>query len=147
MPETEVIAPVELIINRTFEAPIEAVFRAWTNKAELDRWFAPADDYTVASSVDFRVGGAYRFDMRRPDGALFTATGKYVEINAPYRIVFTWTGACEIEPQETLVTVEFFSVGRSTQVTLTHRQLSTEDSRQRHEHGWIGCLSRLGNIL
>ena len=147
MPQTETIAPIELILNRTFQAPIEKVFRAWTNPTEIDRWFAPSDDHTVSSSVDFRVGGTYRIDMHKNDGNVFTVHGKYVEIKVPYRIIFTWQGACDFEPNETLVTVEFFSVGDTTQVTLTHQRFSTEDSRQRHEHGWTGCLDRLGRIL
>ena len=42
MPQAEAIAPLELIVNRTFNAPRERVFRAWTEAAQLDQWFAPA---------------------------------------------------------------------------------------------------------
>jgi uncharacterized protein YndB with AHSA1/START domain len=147
MPQTQVIAPIELVVNRTFQAPIEKVFRAWTDPNELDRWFSPVDDVTVSSSVDLRVGGAYRIQINKNDGTSFITSGTYREIQPPHRLVFTWNGACEIEANETVVTIEFFSVGDSTQVTLTHQRFSNEEARDRHEHGWTGCLDRLAKIL
>ncbi len=147
MSQTQVIAPVEIILNRTFQAPIEKVFRAWTDPAVLDRWFSPIDDVTVASSVDLRVGGAYRIAIHKPDGTAFTTSGKYVEIQPPHRLVFTWSGGCELNGQETLVTIDFYSLGDTTQVTLKHQNFSSEETRNRHEQGWIGCLDRLAKIL
>ena len=50
-------APV-LRLERTFAAPRERVFRAWTDAAELSRWFAPTDEHkTKVVALDVRVGG------------------------------------------------------------------------------------------
>jgi uncharacterized protein YndB with AHSA1/START domain len=147
MPQTQTVAPVELILNRTFRAPIDKVFRAWTNPSEIDRWFGPSDDVTVSSSIDFRVGGSYQIDIHKPDGTVFSVAGKYLEIQPPHLLSFTWKGACDFEPSETLVSLEFFSLGDSTQVTLTHQNFSSDDSRQRHDHGWTGSLARLEKVL
>lgn len=147
MPQAEAIAPLELIVNRTFNAPRERVFRAWTEAAELDRWFAPDPNFTVRSSVDLRLGGAYRIDMQKPDGQVFSAFGTYREIQPPQRLVFTWNAEGSMEPVEnTLVTVEFFEAGdagEKTQVTLTHQNFQSADMRNRHEHGWTACMDQL----
>jgi uncharacterized protein YndB with AHSA1/START domain len=148
MPQTEVIAPIELIVNRTVNAPRERVFRAWTQAAELDRWFAPDPASTTKSSVDLRVGGAYRIDVTLADRT-FGAFGVYREIRPPERLVFTWTGInCGVTiAEETLVTVEFFDAGDKTQITVTHQNFPNSQARDRHNEGWNACLNRLEAAL
>lgn len=148
MPQAQAIAPLELIVNRTFNAARDRVFRAWTESAELDRWFSPDPSFTVRTSVDLRVGGAYRIEMIQPDGKVHSASGVYREIRRPEKLVFTWTtegGACVVE--DTLVTIEFFEDEGKTHVTLTHQKFPSEDARARHEHGWKGCFDHLESAL
>lgn len=148
MAQTETIAPLELILNRTFNAPRERIFRAWTEAAELDRWFSPFLDSKVKSSVDLRVGGAYRIEIQRPGNPAFTANGVYREIRRPDRLVFTWNAQGGPEPVEgTVVTVEFFEDGEKTHVTLTHQRFQSPATRERHEHGWKGCFDHLELVL
>ena len=62
MPATET-----LLIERTFQAPAEKVFDAWTNEAVLIRWFHANPKWeTPEASVDVRVGGTLRLVMRDP---------------------------------------------------------------------------------
>lgn len=148
MPQTETIAPLELIVNRTFNAPRELVFRAWTDPAVMDRWFSPDRASTVKSSVDLRVGGAYKIELTNGD-RVFGAHGVYREIRPPSRLVFTWNAInCGVSAAEnTLVTIEFFELGDKTQVTLTHQDFRDTETRNRHQEGWRGCLDRLNEIL
>ncbi|MGO1912232.1 MAG: SRPBCC family protein, partial [Corynebacterium sp.] len=53
----------EFTINRTFDAPRELVWRAWTEEKELAQWFRPMGVTTESVSVDLRVGGRYRYTM------------------------------------------------------------------------------------
>ena len=149
MPQAEAIAPLELMINRTINAPRARVFRAWTEAAELDRWFSPDPEYIVKSSVDLRVGGAYRIEMCKPDGQVFGAHGVYREVQPPHRLVFTWTAdnCGDAVAQDTLVTVEFFEADGKTQITLTHQQFASADVRDRHNHGWNACIDRLRKLI
>ncbi|HTV04311.1 MAG TPA: SRPBCC domain-containing protein [Acidobacteriaceae bacterium] len=149
MPHAETIAPFELMINRTINAPRERVFRAWTEAAELDRWFSPDPNYTVRTSVDLRIGGAYSIEMRKPDGQIVGAHGVYKEIHRPDRLIFTWTSlSCgDTLVEDSLVTVEFFEVEGKTQITLTHQQFTTADIRDRHNHGWHACIDHLQEVL
>ena len=96
-------------VRRTFAAPRERVFRAWTEPEALKQWFAPTDAHTTpVAEVDLRPGGSYRIDMHSPGGDVFQVSGVYQEISLPERLVFTWKWReSGIEPAETLVTVEF----------------------------------------
>src|SRR5436190_23394964 len=80
-------------IERTFQAPIENVFDAWTNEQVLRRWLHPGPDWaTPIAEVDLRVGGTIRIVMRDPVGrANHGATGEYRLIERPHRLVFSWT--------------------------------------------------------
>lgn len=147
MPQTEAVAPLEVIVNRTLNAPRERVFRAWTTPAEVNRWFSPDAEATVSTSIDLRVGGKYRIDMER-NGKVVSAVGVYREITPPERLVFTWVAEGGMVPSgETLVTVEFFDVDGKTQVTLTHQNFASEEARARHESGWNRGMDRLAQFV
>ena len=79
-------------IERTFAAPVEEVFDAWTSPEVMRRWFHPGPDWgTPQAEVDLRVGGRVRVVMRRPDGTEASAHGEYSLIDRPHRLVMTWT--------------------------------------------------------
>ena len=48
---------------------------------------------------------------------------------------------------ETLVTVEFRDLGGSTEIVLIHERFSNLEEREKHSHGWTGCLDQLAKIL
>ena len=149
MPSARSVAGTRLRITRTFPAPRERVFRAWTDPAALKKWFAPGDDYaTPIAEVDLRVGGRYRIQMRSPKGNLHTVAGVYREVTPPEKLVFTWSwqeGGMDVG--ETLVTVEFRDRGNSTELILTHERFPTAETRDEHRKGWTGCLDRLPQAL
>ena len=148
MAATSPAAPAPLRITRTYEAPREKVFQAWTDPRALTRWFAPTDDFrTEVPELDVRPGGRYRVDMIQGERRHRLA-GKYVEVRPPERLVFTWEW--ENEPAhgvETLVTIEFFDRGGSTELVLTHERFTEPASRDEHGKGWNGCLARLGRYF
>ncbi len=74
----------ELAITRTFRAPREAVFQAFTAPEKLSLWFAPTDAHEVPFvEVDLRIGGRHRIDLRGPPGRLYRVVGEYLEIDPP----------------------------------------------------------------
>jgi uncharacterized protein YndB with AHSA1/START domain len=58
----------QITITRVFDAPLEAVFKAWTDPDQVARWFGPAGMETPRDSVeiDLRVGGRFKLRMIRP---------------------------------------------------------------------------------
>ncbi|NBV23643.1 MAG: SRPBCC domain-containing protein [Proteobacteria bacterium] len=146
---------IKLQITRVFNAPRERVFQAWTDANHFREWFGAAacEGSSLQSvKVDARPGGKYRLQVRRADGEFWTTVGTYREVKPPERLVFTWQfekdGSGdeygEVEPPETLVTVELKARGKQTELTLTHELFASTESRDRHEEGWGKCLAELG---
>ena len=149
---TKTTENITLKITRLINAPRERVFQAWTDPEQLKSWFRPDDD-TVVPLVksDLRAGGKYRIQMKKPDGEFHTAVGTYREVKPPERLVFTWAWEKdggepdfgEVEPTEMLITLEFHSRDQQTELVLTQEKFASVESRDRHEHGWTGCLDQL----
>jgi uncharacterized protein YndB with AHSA1/START domain len=136
-----------LRLQRTFDAPAEDVFDAWTNPEVLRRWWAADPGWrTPVAEVDLRVGGGYRLSMQAAGGALHTVLGEYREISRPQRLVYSW--AWELDDGQaghvSTVTVQFLERDGRTTVVLEHSELESPESRDRHGHGWGACLDLLG---
>lgn len=137
-----------LTLKRTFAAPRERVFRAWTDPKELARWFHPTPDHsTIVPELEFKVGGRYRLEIHHKGGNVHRLTGTYREIKPPEKVVFTWRWEQDPTSHESLVTVEFLDLGKSTEIALTHEQLPNVEERDKHSQGWNGCFEQLAKYL
>lgn len=127
-------------------APRERVFRAWTDARHLASWFHPSPEHsTVVSELDPRIGGKLRVEMHLNDGVVHRLSGTYRAINPPEKLSFTWRW--EPDGIESLVTLVFRDLGASTEILLTHEGLPNFEERDKHNHGWLGCLAQLDNFL
>ncbi|MFN8582696.1 MAG: SRPBCC family protein [Gemmatimonadaceae bacterium] len=82
----------ELVVRRTFNAPADIVFEAWSNAEVFKRWWVPKSlgMSFVSCEADVRTGGTYRFVFSHPDVEQPMAFfGKYLEVTPPSRIVWT----------------------------------------------------------
>ena len=64
----EDLANRKIKVTREFDAPVEKVWRAWTEKELLDKWWAPKPWKAVTKSMDFREGGKWLYYMEGPEG-------------------------------------------------------------------------------
>jgi uncharacterized protein YndB with AHSA1/START domain len=141
-----------VVRKKIIPAKRSEVFDAWTKPEIMQEWFKPAANWAAEAEIDLRVGGGWSNDMIDVDGAgkgdgktnapgtCNHHTGEYLEIKPPERIVFTWNTTFV---QNTRVTVELRDLGGSTELTLTHELLDTEDQRKAHAQGWTTCLDNL----
>jgi len=140
-------------VKRTFNAPREKVFRAWTEPEALKCWFGPEGFTLQSAEVDLRTGGSYRLAMKPANGDVYYHYGTYREIDPPEKLVFTWIledqpcDGSENQDCETLVTVEFRDLGATTEVTLTHELLPTEQARAGHEFAWTASFDCLAAFV
>ena len=134
-------------IERTFAAPVEEVFDAWTSPEVMRRWFHPGPDWgTPQAEVDLRVGGRVRVVMRRPDGTEASAHGEYSLIDRPHRLVMTWTFDDDTS-NEQLMELSFSEAEGSTRVSMVNSAISTDERRGRQDEGWHLCLDELERVL
>ena len=109
----------EIVMTRDFDAPRGLVFDAWTKPELLKRWLGAEGWSMVVCEVDLRVGGAYRFVWRGPDGTDMGMGGVYREIVPPERLVTTEAFDEQWYPGEALDTMVLVERGGRTTVTVT----------------------------
>ena len=136
-----------LLVERTYRAPAQAVFDAWTSEEVMRRWFHGEHAWqTPVAEVDLRLGGKVRVVMRDPEKDVeYGGGGHYTEIDPPHRLAFTWTW--DEEERETLIELDFEEVDGATTVRLTHSGLWDREAVISHESGWAACLDNLGREL
>jgi uncharacterized protein YndB with AHSA1/START domain len=136
-----------LRMQRTFQAPAEAVFDAWTSEEVLRRWWHTERGYeTSAAEVDLRVGGAVRVVMRDPERDVeYGGGGHYTEIDPPHRLAFTWLW--DGETRRTLIEIDFEETDGATTVRFVHSALWDEEAVRGHEDGWSKLFANLARAL
>jgi uncharacterized protein YndB with AHSA1/START domain len=117
-------SPNEIVLTRVFDAPWRLVYEAMTKPELIKRWFGAKRGTLVACEVDLRVGGAWRYVMRLPNGHDMGLGGVYKELSPPDRMVHTekfddYPGECE-------VTTRFVEQGGKTTMIATCRYSSPE---------------------
>lgn len=138
-----------LRIERTFPATAAAVFDAWTSAEVLARWWPAGQGWdTPVAEVDLRVGGRLRLVMRRPDGAEFGGEGRFVEIDRPVRLVFTWRWEDEaLGAGLQRVEVTFIeNPDATTAVVLVNRGIPDADVES-HRVGWDASFDNLQDVF
>ena len=137
----------ELVLIRTFEAPRALVFAAWTRPEHVRHWYGCGEMTLAACEIDLRVGGAYRFVLRGPDGVEHTIRGVYREIAAPDRLSCTEQYVTAgFTSGETFVTVTF--VERNGRTTLTSTVLhQSRAERDGHLNSVEGGASQVFDRL
>ncbi|MEO8333304.1 MAG: SRPBCC family protein [Gallionella sp.] len=80
----------EIIITRTFDAPVELVFKTWTDPKSIQLWWGPAYLSTSVGRMEVRNGGKWRIVQRDSQGNEHAFHGVYHAVDAPHRIVSTF---------------------------------------------------------
>jgi uncharacterized protein YndB with AHSA1/START domain len=136
-----------LRIERTYQAPAEVVFDAWTSEEVLRRWWHAGRDWeTAEAEIDLRVGGTLRVVMRDPSkDAEYGGSGTYTEIDPPTRLAFTWIW--DGDTRRTLIEIDFEEHDGSTTVRFAHSGLWDEDAVRDHDDGWRKVFDNLERAL
>jgi uncharacterized protein YndB with AHSA1/START domain len=156
----------ELVITRTFDAPRELVFKAWTEPERLAQWWGPKDFVMGVVSIDLRLGGMFHYSMRTPEGLEMWGKFIYREIVPPERLAFVvsfadrdgntvrapWDSNWPLEVLSTLTFTEHDGkttiVMRGIPVNATETELNIfEATHASMQQGWGGTLDQLADYL
>jgi uncharacterized protein YndB with AHSA1/START domain len=78
----------ELLLQREMPFPRELVWKAMTDPEHVNKWWGPDGFRNEGVSMDFRVGGAWTFEMVGPDGTRYPNHSVFKEITPPSKLVF-----------------------------------------------------------
>ena len=140
----------EIHIERTFDAPRDKVFAAYTDPELIPEWYGPRGTTTIVDVMDVRPGGSWRFIMRNSDGSETAFRGTYREVSPPERIVqtFEWEG---MPGQVSVETATFEDLGDRTRVIGTSLFHTTEERDGMLQSGMEGGMNetydRLDELL
>jgi uncharacterized protein YndB with AHSA1/START domain len=97
----------ELVITRTFDAPRQLVWAAFTDPKHLPNWHTGPEGITMpVCKIDLRPGGSWHYVWQNARGREFAATGTYREVDPPNRIVYVTGGNGEEQTSTTTFTEE-----------------------------------------
>jgi uncharacterized protein YndB with AHSA1/START domain len=158
-------------IERTFNAPREKIWEAWTDPKILMNWHGPEGFVAPSIKSDFRVGGRYIYAMRGPEGSEYDkelySAGTFNEIVPNEKIVATDYFSDEVGnsvnpemygmnpafPKELIVTTLFEDIGDGkTKITILYPKTDDEEQmdamrKSGMEKGWHSSLNKLQRIV
>jgi uncharacterized protein YndB with AHSA1/START domain len=125
----------DVVVERWIAAPPETVFSFFEDPARWLQWQG------VGAVIQPRPDGVFRMNVRG-DGF---ASGRFVEVRPPHRIVFTWgwEASDDVPPGSSTVEIDLHGEAEGTRVRLRHRGLPSADSVSQHRSGWEHYLERL----
>jgi uncharacterized protein YndB with AHSA1/START domain len=148
---THLQSPAEpaVVLRRTYHAPRERVFAAWTTPEIAMRFFSPGDVKATDIQMDVKTGGTFRITLVSPEEGAVVARGTYREVKVPERLVMTWRWEEDdpAEEHESLLTLDFIERDGETEFVLTHEKLASVESRDSHERGWTKMIDELAAVL
>lgn len=133
-----------LTIVRRIKARPAIVFDAMTTPEGIAHWWGPDAGPVLIAETDLRVGGRFRVRFRMLDGSEHESSGVYLELEKPKRIAMTWRWVGdEDDANESRIDITLRATAEGTELTFTHAQLASEETRRSHEEGWTGALDKL----
>ena len=145
-PVPAVAAKPSLTLKRRLNAAPEKVYAAWTQPAQLAKWFGPDAGPVLSAETDVRAGGRFHIVFRSEDGEKHDVSGTYQEVVPNEKLKFTWQWIT-LPERQSLVTILIKADGDGAILTLIHEQFFDEAARDGHEWGWNGALDKLERLI
>ena len=149
----------DLVLERTLDAPLDLVWKAYTDPDLMKRWWAPRPYRTPEVDIDWRPGGIFHFVMTGPDDFREDSAGCVLEYVPNERV--TWTSAlgpgfrpndlsqkdgCEAFAFTAMVTFADAGNGRTTyKAVALHKNRADRDTHEKmgFDEGWGTCAAQL----
>lgn len=142
---------LKVLMERTFDAPREAVFRAFIDSRAIPKWWGLRSHTTVVDKNDVRAGGVWRFVSRDAAGDQYGFHGVYKKIDPPKLVSCTFNFEGIPGDHESIQTATFEDVHGKTKVTGTATFANVEDLNgmvgSGMESGWAESWDRLAELV
>jgi uncharacterized protein YndB with AHSA1/START domain len=146
-----------VVIERTFDAPVDLIWRMWTDPEHFKNWYGPTGFTVPIADMEMRIGGKRLICMASPDGSMkMWTTGEYTEIVPTQRLVYTESpadengnvvspsamGMPEGYPTTTEVIVLLEELAGRTKMVMTHAGVPAESGAG---GGWTQAFDKLAD--
>ena len=150
-------SPDAVVIERTFDAPVDLIWQMWTDPQHFASWYGPDRATIPVAKMDVRVGGTrlVSMEVQTPNGAMqMWFTGEYLEVVENERLVYTESmsdpdgnvlspsnmGMPDGHPTTTEVRVELEDLGGRTKMVMTHAGIPSDSPGA---SGWTMAFDKL----
>lgn len=150
-----------VVIERTFNAPIDLIWQMWTEAKHFKQWYGPKGATIPVADMDLRVGGKRLIcmEMQMPNRSMkMWTTGEYLELVPNERLVYTESmadehgnvltpsamGIPEGHPETTEVTVQLEDLNGRTKMVMTHAGVPADSPGA---SGWEQAFTKLAEHL
>ena len=146
-------------IDRSFDLPLDTVWKAWTEPESCKKWWGPKDFTCPACEIDLRVGGKYLSCMKSPEGKEYWSTGTFREIVPMKKLVYEDNFADSkgniVPPSyydmpgewaNVIVSVELEDAGKKTRITMDQTGIP-EEMHDDCVQGWLESFDKLEKNL
>jgi uncharacterized protein YndB with AHSA1/START domain len=150
-----------VVIERSFDAPIDLIWRMWTEPDHFKAWYGPQGATIPVAKMDVRVGGnrLVGMEMETPNGLMqMWFTGTHREVVKNERLVYTESmsdesgnvlsasdmGLPEGHPTTTEVIVELKEIGGRTRMVMTHVGIPKDSPGAA---GWTMAFDKLAALV
>jgi uncharacterized protein YndB with AHSA1/START domain len=151
----------QIVIERTYSAPIEDVWELWTTKDGIESWWGPEGFRVEVRTLDLRPGGELRYAMiatapaqvefMRNAGMPLTTEARitYTEIDAPRRLAYVHLTDFipGVEPYDVATTVELDPTELGVRMVLSFDAMHADEWTERAVMGWESELGKLEALL
>jgi uncharacterized protein YndB with AHSA1/START domain len=135
-----------LTLKRRLKAPPEKVYEAWTQPAQMMRWWGGNNEASRTAETDLRVGGRFRVGFKGDNGEQHDVSGIYKEVTPYSRLVFSWAWRTTPE-RESQVTIDIKPDAGGSLLTLTHEQFFNQKACDDHRRGWGLALDQFERLF
>jgi len=154
-----IVSKDAVVIERTFDAPIDLIWQMWTDPENFKKWYGPKGFSVPVADMELRVGSKRLICMASPDGGMkMWTTGEYTEIAPNERLVYTESPADEngnvVSPSAmgmpdgypaiTEITVLLEDLGGRAKMVMTHAGMPAGSGAG---GGWAQAFDKLADHI
>lgn len=142
-----------IIIEREFNAPIDLVWKVYTQKEHIEKWFGPKGFNTKVALNEFRKNGNYEYIMIGPDRKEYPSVGTYKEIKEQEFIIATDDFGDDFRkdndklPEGMITEVHFEDLGEKTKLKIIINHPSVEEKLKHEKMGVIEGFTSMFDCL
>jgi len=135
-------------LHRIMRAPVERIYKAFTDKSALERWLPPFGFTGTIYEIDIRVGGGYRMSFTNfGTGNSHSFTVEYVELVPNERIRHKDRFDDENLPGEMVVSIDLKTVSCGTDINIVQEGIPSVIPVEMCTLGWQESLEQLARLV